>query len=51
MSPEDILKSEGVHFKVSSSFRPGAKTAKGTPSNHSKKDKEGNPLAYDIVPE
>lgn len=46
----DKLTEEGVHFKITSGYRPGAKTAQGKSSNHSKTDDNGNPLAYDIVP-
>lgn len=51
MSVNDFLKSQGIHFKLSSGYRPGAVTNTGHKSNHSKKDAQGNPLAIDIIPE
>lgn len=41
----ELLKEEGVHAQITSGYRPGAKTAQGQVSNHSK---EGG--AYDIKP-
>ena len=45
----DLLNAEGFKFRVTSGYRPGALTSKGTPSNHSLGD-EQHPGAYDIVP-
>ena len=45
----DLLNAEGFKFRVTSDYRPGALTSKGTPSNHSFGDKQ-HPGAYDIVP-
>lgn len=45
----DLLKQENINFRISSGFRPGAKTAQGIASNHSKGNAD-NPGAYDIVP-
>lgn len=52
---EELLKQENIPIKITSSYRGsngfrGGKTKQGTQSNHNKKDKYGNPLAYDIVP-
>lgn len=47
---EQLLKDEGFKFKVSSGYRPGSRTSSEHASNHSKKDENGNPMAYDIQP-
>lgn len=49
-SPIEILQEEGINFRLTSGYRPGAVTSSGHASNHSKKDSNGNSLAYDIVP-
>lgn len=41
----ELLKQEGVDFKVTSDYRPGAVTKSGHASNHSKQNG-----AYDIIP-
>ena len=55
LSLPEILKQEGVHFRISSGYRDknsfrGGKTKSGKRSNHNRSDNKGNPLAYDIVP-
>ena len=50
LSFEELLKQEGVHFRISSGYRKGAKTKQGRTSHHSEIDSKGNPMAYDIVP-
>lgn len=49
-SPIEMLQQEGIDFRITSGYRPGARTSSGHASNHSKKDSNGNSLAYDIVP-
>ena len=55
LSFEELLKQEGVHFRITSgyrgkgSFRNGL-TKQGRRSNHSRLDSKGNPMAYDVVP-
>ena len=56
LSLPEILKEEGVHFKITSGYRGsnsfrGGKTKQGRRSNHNRLDNKGNPLAYDIVPD
>lgn len=55
LSLEEILKQEGVHFRISSGYRGKGSlrnglTKQGRRSNHNKLDDKGNPLAYDVVP-
>lgn len=50
LSFEELAKQEGLSVKVTSSYRPGAKTKSGKTSHHSEKDEYGHPKAYDIVP-
>lgn len=45
-----LLKEEGINFKITSGFRNGAITKSGSKSNHGHLDQNGNPGAYDIVP-
>lgn len=42
---KELLDREGVHYRITSSYRPGARTKQGKVSNHSKQDG-----AYDIAP-
>lgn len=44
-SLKELLDREGVHYRITSGYRPGARTKQGRASNHSKQDG-----AYDIVP-
>lgn len=46
---KNLFKQEGIGIKVTSGYRPGAKTKKGSPSNHGEGNEE-NPGAIDIVP-
>ena len=54
LSFEELLKQEGVHFRITSgyrgkgSFRNGL-TKQGRRSNHSRLDRKGNQMAYDVV--
>lgn len=55
LSLEEILKQEGVHFRISSGYRGKGSlrnglTKQGRRSNHNRLDDKGNPLAYDVVP-
>lgn len=50
LSFEQLVKQLDLPIRVTSGYRPNAKTSGGRASNHSKKDKYGNPLAYDIAP-
>lgn len=55
ISFEELIKRENLPVRISSGYRgPGdfrdGLTASGKPSNHSKRDSDGNPMAYDIVP-
>lgn len=45
-----LLKEEGINFKITSGFRNGAITKSGSKSNHGHLDQNGDPGAYDIVP-
>ena len=45
----ELLTNEGFQFRVSSGYRPNARTYQGKTSNHSLGD-ASNPGAYDIVP-
>ena len=50
MSFQDLIKSQNLPIKITSGYRAGAHTSSGNTSNHSKKDAQGNPMAYDIQP-
>lgn len=55
LSLPEILKQEGVHFRISSGYRGKGSlrnglTKQGRRSNHNRLDERGNPMAYDIVP-
>ena len=50
ISFQQLCKNIGVDIRVTSEYRPGAKTASGRPSNHSTKDEYGHTNAIDIVP-
>ena len=45
------LEDAGIKVRVTSEYRPGARTSNGSASWHSKKDTYGNSRAVDIVPE
>lgn len=49
-SLKQLLKEEGLNVRITSDYRPGGKTKSGHASNHSKKDKYGESMAFDIVP-
>ena len=49
ISFEELIKQENLPIKITSGYR-NTLTAQGKPSNHSKRDSKGNPLAYDIKP-
>ena len=49
ISFEELIKQENLPIKITSGYR-NTLTAQGRPSNHSKRDSKGNPLAYDIKP-
>ena len=51
MSFQDLITSQNLPIKVTSDYRAGARTNSGNVSNHSKKDAQGNPMAYDIQPQ
>ncbi len=50
LSFEDLAKQENLPIYITSSFRKGSTTKQGRTSNHSRRDSNGNPLAYDIQP-
>lgn len=55
ISFEELIKQENLPVKITYGFRGegdfrGGKTKQGKRSNHNRRDKQGNPMAYDIVP-
>lgn len=55
LSFEELIKQENLPIRITSGFRGesdfrGGKTKQGKRSNHNKRDEQGNPMAYDIVP-
>ena len=50
ISLEEMLNNIGAKYRVTSSYRPNAKTKQGRTSYHSQKDTSGMSMAYDIVP-
>ena len=46
----ELIKRYNLPVRITSGYRPGAKTKDGKDSWHSKKDSRGNSRAYDIVP-
>ena len=49
ISFEELVKQENLPIEITSGYR-NTLTAQGKPSNHSKRDSKGNPMAYDIKP-
>lgn len=49
LSFEDLVKKYNLPIQITSGYRD-SKTKQGRKSNHSRKDKYGNPMAYDIQP-
>ena len=49
-SIQEVLLSSGIKARVTSDYRPGARTSNGSASWHSRKDEYGNSMAVDIVP-
>ena len=47
---EELVRQENIPIKITSSYRPNAKTKSGHRSHHSEKDSKGNSRAYDIAP-
>lgn len=50
ISLEQLLKNIGANARISSGYREGSKTKRGTLSNHSQRDEYGQSKAHDIVP-
>lgn len=55
LSFRELIAQENLPVTITSSFRGakdfrGGKTKQGRRSNHNRKDEQGNPMAYDIVP-
>lgn len=50
LSFKELIEQEHIPARISSGYRKNGRTAQGRESNHSKLDKYGNSMAYDIVP-